>query len=476
MKRLEWSKVTSNTRVPDAKNNVTSATYRSEIESDYLRIVKSASLRRLQDKTQVFPLDKSDFVRTRLTHSYEVSSIAKFIGRQVCNGIAKNQLESAEQMPNALDVIEILNCAGLLHDIGNPPFGHFGETAIREWFKANLDTLTYKNRPLSAYLKEQQILDLENFEGNAQALRITCKLHRLIGTNGMHLTSGVLDTIIKYPCNSKTMKENKKLPKEQRNLLHKKIGYFESESKLYKNIKENTGTMDCRNPLTFILEAADDIAYTFADLEDGYNKHLYTYEELLQCAVEAEDSVGAALLEKLLEEGKLLKDKREEGFSAHQHAVFTWLTRKQLYCISTISDAFLEHYEELMEGTFHEELIDVCKEGRLINALKNLAFHKVYQASSILKLELMGNEVITFLLDRFVKALIPYDTDIAMSEIDQKYISLLSGNYLDNYHRSVVHVPEEGIRLYHRLLLATDFIAGMSDSYAKTLYRELKGI
>lgn len=476
MNRFEWSKITSNVRIPDAKHNTASSAYRSEIESDYLRIVKSASLRRLQDKTQVFPLDKSDFVRTRLTHSYEVSSIAKFIGRQVCNGISSKHLEKPETMPNALDVVEILNCAGLLHDIGNPPFGHFGETAIREWFVEHMDILNFKNRPLSSWLSEQQIQDLENFEGNAQALRITCRLHRLIGTNGMHLTSGVLDAIIKYPCDSITMKDNKKLPKEQRDLLHKKIGYFASEEELYVMIKENTGTMDTRNPLTFILEAADDIAYTFADLEDGYNKHLFTYDELCKVASDAGDEVGTKLLVSLLEEGKHLVEKREEGFSAHQYAINTWLTRKQLYCISTISDAFLEHYDDIMKGTFHSELIEVCREEKLINALKTLAFEKVYQTSSILKLELMGNEVISFLLQRFVNALIPYDADIKMSEINQKYISLLSGNYLDNYHRMVEHVQDEGERLYHRLLLATDFIAGMSDNYAKRLYQELRGI
>lgn len=475
MTRLQWSQITSDVRIP-AKSNRVSTNYRSEIESDYLRIVKSASFRRLQDKTQVFPLDKSDFVRTRLTHSYEVSAIAKLMGQQICRGIESRKLEDRNHLPNALDVNEILNCAGLLHDIGNPPFGHFGETAIREWFLSHLHTLTLNDRPLANYLTPQQCYDFEYFEGNAQALRITSKLHRLIGTNGMHLTSGVLDTIIKYPCTSEVMYENKQLPKENRNLLHKKIGYFASESELYQHIKENTGTMDCRNPLTFVLEAADDIAYTFADLEDGYNKQLYTYDDLLCTITQANDKNGTLLLTSLLEEGMELLEKREEGFSAYQYAVFAWLTRKQLFCISTIRDAFLDHYEEIIEGTFHDELIDVCKEKDVILGLKKLAFDKVYQASSILKLELMGNEVIRFLLDRFVQALILYDTNNEMTEIEHKYIALLSGNYLDNYHRSVEHITDEGERLYHRLLLATDFISGMTDSYAKSLYRELKGI
>ena len=130
MHRLSWDTITSEERIP-RREGVEAKKYRSEIESDYHRIIRSASFRRLQDKTQVFPLDKSDFVRTRLTHSLEVSSIAKFIGKQVCNQISEQKLEDHDRLPDALKVTEILNCAGLLHDIGNPPFGHFGEFAIR---------------------------------------------------------------------------------------------------------------------------------------------------------------------------------------------------------------------------------------------------------------------------------------------------------------------------------------------------------
>ena len=201
MHRLSWNSITSETRIPQ-KTSANAGKYRSEIESDYHRIIRSASFRRLQDKTQVFPLDNSDFVRTRLTHSLEVSSIAKLIGKQVCIQVLDQQLAPAGDQPDSLKVIEILNCAGLLHDIGNPPFGHFGESAIRNWFEKNLSLLQFKQRPLQAWLDEQQQADLLYYEGNAQALRIITKLHRLTGRSGMHLTSSVMDTIIKYPVNS----------------------------------------------------------------------------------------------------------------------------------------------------------------------------------------------------------------------------------------------------------------------------------
>ena len=161
-----------------------------------------------------------------------------------------------------------------------------------------------------------------------------------------------MDTIIKYPVNSieKTQAENN----ANRTLLQKKIGYFQSEENLFQKIKENTGTGISRNPLCFILEAADDLAYTFADLEDGYNKGMYSYDDLLQVIQSAEDSYGAELLMKLLKDAKELEDSDDDPYKA---AVFGWLTKKQLFCVSQITMAFIEHYEEIMTGQFTQELI-----------------------------------------------------------------------------------------------------------------------
>ena len=362
MHRLSWNSITSETRIPQ-KTSANAGKYRSEIESDYHRIIRSASFRRLQDKTQVFPLDNSDFVRTRLTHSLEVSSIAKLIGKQVCIQVLDQQLAPAGDQPDSLKVIEILNCAGLLHDIGNPPFGHFGESAIRNWFEKNLSLLQFKQRPLQAWLDEQQQADLLYYEGNAQALRIITKLHRLTGRSGMHLTSSVMDTIIKYPVNSLEKLAEDTKEKSKRSLLRKKVGYYQSETDQFLEIKQNTGTTGCRNPLCFILEAADDLAYTFADLEDGYKKGLYSYEQLLDVIVEAQDERGAELLRQGLQEGRQLKKTSEKGFDPYQHAVFTWLTKKQLFSISGVSDAFLKHYDAIMNGEFDQELLAVSKEG-----------------------------------------------------------------------------------------------------------------
>lgn len=470
--RLRWKDITSEKRIPNYNKAQNWANLRSEVESDYYRIINSASFRRLQDKTQVFPLDTSDFVRTRLTHSLEVASIAKLIGKQVIAKIVENNLES--EKINVHNVVETLNCAALLHDIGNPPFGHFGESSIREWYRKNLSRMTYNGKAITSILTPQQCLDFYNYEGNAQSLRIVGKLHRLKGKHGMHLTSGVLDTIIKYPSNSiEKVHEDKK---EERSLFYKKVGYYQSETSLFNKIKENTGTKGCRNPLTFILEAADDLAYTFADLEDGYKKGMYTYDELHYAIETSKDEKGLAILEKNLEEAKKHEHLETIDYDPYKQAIFSWLTAKQLYSISCVSDAFVAHYEEIMCGEFKEELIVCCSEGNLIRTLKKFAYKNVYLDSSILRVEIMGNEILTFFLKQFSEALLHYDSSVyKINEIQSKYIALLSNNYLENYHDECAKLNDEE-KVYYRLLLASDYIAGMTDTFAKTLYQQLRGM
>ena len=233
--------------------------------------------------------------------------------------------------------------------------------------------------------------------------------------------------------------------------------------------------MYTRNPLCYLLEAADDLAYTFADLEDGYNKGLYTYDDLYDLIQSIGDEYECGKLGKELEKS-IEENQGENSFEIYKQAISSWLTKKQLYCVSQMSDTFLEHYEEIMHGNFHKELISESKEGVLINTLKKFAYDRIYNHISVLKLDLMGNEILTFLLDRLMDALIYYDTDIEISEIQKKYIELLSHNYLDRYHIAVADIEDEQTRLYYRLLLGTDFISGMSDSYAQRLYRDLRGV
>ena len=195
---MNWNKLLCSERIRTYQKSTISRDLRTEFEKDYHRIIGSASFRRLQDKTQVFPLDKSDYVRTRLTHSLEVSSFAKSLAQNVGEKIIQECKDENFTWKNKEDISNILQCAGLLHDIGNPPFGHFGETTIREWFKYNLSKLEYNGQKIDEYLEPQMLQDLYNFEGNAQAFRLVTKLHFLVDENGMNLTKALLATIIKY--------------------------------------------------------------------------------------------------------------------------------------------------------------------------------------------------------------------------------------------------------------------------------------
>ena len=247
---------------------------RNEFQKDYHRIICSASFRRLQDKTQVFPLDKSDFVRTRLTHSLEVSSFAKSLGQMAFQYLINS--ERYDDINSAIkeNCCSILECAGLLHDIGNPPFGHFGEESIRNWFKENIGKLKYNEKTVKDYLDEQMVTDLLNFEGNAQALRLLTKLHFLVDENGMNLTYALLNTLIKYPVSST------EIDKKSEDIKYHKMGYYFAEKDLFEKITNSTGAVGCRYPLTFLLEAADDIAYKTADIEDAVKKGIISYNLL----------------------------------------------------------------------------------------------------------------------------------------------------------------------------------------------------
>ena len=480
---MKWSNLLNSDRIREVKTRAGGSDLRSEYEKDYHRIIGSASFRRLQDKTQVFPLDKSDFIRTRLTHSLEVSSFAKSLGQNISQKILKD-IKDPEFLPEyQADVCDILQCAGLLHDIGNPPFGHFGEVVIRDWFKEHMTRLSFKERPLSEILTPQMQQDLYHFEGNTQALRVVSKLHYLVDEHGMNLTMALMGTIIKYPVSSL------EVDKKSGDIHTKKMGYFHAEKETFDKIQAALGTGGKRHPLAFLLEAADDIAYKTADVEDAFKKGFITYEKLLEelyqgvgmTQAEAKAYTGEDLdiLEYLKLTGLLEKrymQARERGIAKPEmNAVQNWIVSVQGSLLGCATNNFVKYYNEIMEGEFKKELLSEGGAARMADVLGDIAYRYVFISQPIFKLEIAAESILSFLLDRFVKAVINYDTDEPMTDVQKKLVSLISDNY-----KAIYKIFSEGKRdeekLYLRLLLVTDYICGMTDSYAKQLYQEFGGI
>lgn len=467
---MEWKKLLSAKRQRESAHRQRSADLRSEFEKDYHRIIGSASFRRLQDKTQVFPLDKSDFIRTRLTHSLEVSSLGKSLGQNIGENILTYRKNSGFTPQMKEDISHILECAGLIHDIGNPPFGHFGEIAIREWFARNLPRLTFGGRTAEEMLNEQMKQDLLHFEGNAQALRLVTRLHYLVDEHGMNLTYALLNTIIKYPASSTEINE------AGENIKDKKMGYYLADEKIFRDVTEATGAGKNRHPLTFILEAADDLAYKTADIEDAFVKGFITYytlERELACLERELPQSPFRPLEKLRQ---LYERGISKGVSSPEsYAVKNWIVSAQGFLISCATFGFTSNYDKIMAGTFCHDLFYGTYGQRLMDLLGDMAYRYVFSSMAIYKMEVSESTILNDLMDKLVHAVLYYDTEEPQDTIDRRVVSFISDNYKNAYKLQAAGKSEEE-KLYLRLLLVTDYVCGMTDSYAKRLYQEMNGM
>lgn len=469
---MNWNELLSGDRIRSFQKSTTSRDLRTEFEKDYHRIIGSASFRRLQDKTQVFPLDKSDYIRTRLTHSLEVSSFARSLGQNVGEKIIREKKDSSFTLQMKEDICAILQCAGLLHDIGNPPFGHFGETIIQDWFREHLPILSYNNKPLTEVLTKQMQNDFYHFEGNAQALRVVSKLHFLVDENGMNLTKALLGTIIKYPVSSI------EIDKTSGDIRAKKMGYFYADRQTFENIQSSLSTNGKRHPLAFLLEAADDIAYKTADIEDSIKKGCISYtlliDELKKRMIAEEENEDYKKMIGILE--RKYKKAIENGYEKPDiYAVQNWVVSIQGHMIFAASDSFIDHYDEIMEGTYNKDLFYGTSVEKMMDALGDVAYRYAFISKPIFKLEIAAKSILDFLLDKFVNAVLYFDTEERLSDIHKKLIKLISEDYKRIYHHFSKGRSEEE-KLYLRLLLVTDYVCGMTDSYAKNLYQELNGI
>lgn len=445
---------------------------RTEFQRDYHRIVGSASFRRLQDKTQVYPLGRGDFVRTRLTHSLEVSSFAGSLGDTIFRRLKKIGAPGVDDKVRE-DCCDILKCAGLIHDIGNPPFGHFGEDAIRQWFGDNLGSLMFKGRKVSELLDAQMKADLLNFEGNAQSLRVLARLHSIMGLErGMNLTYALLNTIIKYPVGSLGIDKN------SGDVRTKKMGYFRSEQELFEDITESTGAGQCRHPLTFILESADDTAYKTADIEDACVKKLLDCPRIIK-ELRSERYTGLCNSEelKVLKEAadqlSELSDEADRLGADSIKAVQRWIIGLQSTLIYAAAESFCDNYAAIMSGCFGKDLLSAGSARVLAFALGDIAYRFAFRSAMIVKQEIGEAAMMTALLDKTVTAALRFDTEYEQ-RYDHDLVQVLSENYLDICRKSC-EGSSDTEQCCYRIRFALDNISGMTDGYAREFYRIING-
>ena len=486
---LYWDKLLNPKRFRETSSvTKTTSDNRSPFKKDFDTVCNSTILRRLQDKAQVFPLEQEDYARTRLTHSIEVMSVASSLAVQATKVILEtnfdqylsNDFKLSPEASTFRDTIKeistILNTAALLHDMGNPPFGHLGEQIISDWFKNNLpkiiqksdgsyvfndvgsadDTLAYK-------LKGQYADDLMHFEGNAQLLRLVTKLSYVVDKHGMNLSFPVLASFIKYPCSSTNINKAK--------LSTKKMGYFTSEAAEYSAICEVLGLHNCRHPLSFLLEAADDIAYLSADIEDAQHKGIVTVDCLISYLQEAAHD---SIVERVLKE---IERYRADAIGAQYSDIDGYIIhRTRIYIkgvmIDAMYDSFKDLYEEIMNGTCEKELIAHSNVATLADILRKIEREKIYYCKEIVESKTRAFTIISKLLDVYVPAVLSHTAEEYGKDTASNLLYLsLSTNY--RYICEITNDSEndENKKIYNRLLLVTDQISGMTDSHAMTVYR-----
>ena len=406
---------------------------RSAFQKDWDRVVFSSAFRRLQDKTQVHSLPENDYVRTRLTHSLEVSSVGRSLGAAVGQVVRERGDDLGDASP--ADVGAVVAAAAVAHDIGNPPFGHFGEDTIRHWFRD-------AGARHVADLSPTQRADLETFEGNAEGFRLVARLQNWRDDGGLRLTAATLGAMTKYPFGAAPARA--------------KFGFFAAEADLFRAVAEEVGLVPkndgwCRHPLAHLVEAADDICYRVVDLEDGFKLGRLGFEET------------EALLLKLLPQ---TPSRYATVGDAPQKIAY--LRAKAIgRLIDAAVTAFFDHEDAIMAGSFGGGLLEKTRHAETLKAMEQLETQRLFHSRERLELEIGAGEVLTTLLASFVNA------------VEDWAAAGFRDDPLSPRARALVHLlpaPPRFAARYDRLLAVVDFIAGMTDTYAVTTFRRLKGL
>jgi len=434
---MDWEKLLAPVRKRESTGR------RSFFEQDFDRIIFSQPFRTLQDKTQVFPLPEDDFVHTRLTHSLEVSSVGRSLGRLTGESIIDRHPELKEKEYSPMDFGAIVASASLAHDVGNPPFGHSGEQAISEYFR------NQKGHKFKEHVSDMEWEDLQNFEGNAQGFRI-------LNSDSLRLTYPVLGAFTKYPRQSKI--ENV----DTRKVSQKKYGFFQTEKSRFIEMVETLGVSSPyndiaswnRHPLAFLVEAADDICYHIIDLEDGCTLGL------------VDESTTAEMLIEIV----------SDDFDAKKYG--TIRTRKERIgilralainrLVNQTAQVFIENENEILNGNFEVPLVDLIPSGAAMQKIIAVSIDKLYNSKVVLEIEAAGFEVISGLMEIFSESMYSVHREKSKAHRMQTIWRLIPEDFKPG--------ENENCSTYEILRYCIDYVSGMTDSYAISTFRKIKGI
>lgn len=455
---MTWENLISYRRYGYA--NSTNSGHRSEFIRDYDRIIFLSAFRRLQDKTQVFPLPGNVFVHNRLTHSLEVASVGRSLGTVAGQDVILPLLSASSNEARAFymnDLSGVIASACLAHDVGNPAFGHSGEKAIAWFFEKNKE-LNIEGNTLHSFFTPAQWADLISFEGNANALRHLTKAFVGKLEGGQRLTYLTLASILKYPCES--------LARNAADGHRKKFGFFQSEKEVFTSIcrefqfdiHENPNLFSRRHPFVFLVEAADDICYRIIDMEDAHRIGIISKEQVtdlfLTLIAELTDKPGS--VERTKDIFHRIQDDNES---------IAYLRTK---CIGGMVQAATRVFSELSElilaGTWNESLIgEVEKNCPSLRRIQQISVEKIYNHHSVIEVELAGYNVMSEILSVFVPSILKENR----SNMEKKSLLLIPNQF---------NLSKEKGMYYEKVMGVLDFVSGMTDGYATELYRKIKGI
>lgn len=455
MSVMDWSKLMTTKRLRALTFENDDYDARSEFQRDIDRIIFSSSFRRLQDKTQVFPLPVNDFVHTRLTHSLEVASVGRSLGKLVGKYLIDQKKIDSEKFSSD-DFGSVVAASCLAHDIGNPPFGHSGEKAIGSFFKND------KSQSITKGFTPEQLEDLRSFEGNAAGFRMLTNDHPSKVEGGLRLTFATLGAFSKYPKGSTEINYNdlgKAVPLRK---SQSKFGFFQTESNLFEEVASECGLISlnspssqkswCRHPLAFLMEAADTICYYIIDLEDGHKIKIISSEEVEDLLFPIIDKSPDTRCDK--NDWRKIKHVDERVGALRSKAINTLAYEA--------FEKWKENYNGIMNGRFDSELPDIIHSHDLLNDIKEVSQEKLYNHINVVEVELAGFRILGGLLEMFLGAV-----QNPKKDFNKKFLKVLPKQFQ-------LEVGETDT--YKQAMKICDYLSRMTDSYAVDIYRKLSGI